>query len=65
MSVYRNLIEAVELAIFTHQYKTVKQITWFVEWWTGIQNVNPREIDRMVHKVATQYKTVSRANQKA
>jgi hypothetical protein len=56
MSVYRNMIEAVELAIFQHQYKTTKEIAWFVEWWTGMRNVNPREVEKMVHKVATDYK---------
>ena len=57
MSVYRNMIDAVELAIFTHQYKTTKDIAWFVGWWTGMNNVNIREVEKMVHKVATQYKT--------
>lgn len=56
MSVYRNMIEAVELAIFTHQMKTKEQVAWFVEWWTGVRNVNPREIEKMINKVATSYK---------
>ena len=56
MSVYRNMIEAVEDAIYQHQYQTIKQITWYVEWWTGMRNVNPREVEKMVHKVATDYK---------
>jgi hypothetical protein len=50
------MIEAVELAIFAHQYKTTKDIAWFVEWWTGMRNVNIREVEKMVHKVATDYK---------
>lgn len=55
MSVYRNIVSAVEDAMYTHQYQTSKQITWYVEWWTGINNVNIREIERIVHKTATEY----------
>ena len=53
MSVYKNILEAVEDAIYTHQYKTAKQITWYVEWWTGINNVNVREIERIITKITT------------
>ena len=56
MSVYKNILEAVEDAIYTHQYKTAKQITWYVEWWTGINNVNVREIERIITKITTAYK---------
>ena len=56
MSVYKSILEAVEDAVFYHQYKTVDQIAWYVQWWTGIQNVNKREIEKITHKICTQYK---------
>ena len=59
MSVYKQIIEAVEDAVFQHQYKSFAQIAWYVEWWTGIRNVNPREIEKITHKVTTQYKANS------
>jgi hypothetical protein len=58
MSVYKQIIEAVEDAIYTHQYKTAKQIAWYVEWWTGIRNINIREVEKMIAKVTTEYKRV-------
>jgi hypothetical protein len=58
MSVYRKIVDAVEDAVYIHQYQNVKQITWYVEWWTSINNVNPREIERIINKVTTSYKLV-------
>ena len=57
MSVYRKIVEAVEDSIYHYQHKTPQQIAWYVEWWTGIRNVNPREIEKIMTKVTTAYKT--------
>lgn len=58
MSVYKQIVEAVEDAIFVHQYKTAKQVAWYVEWWTGLRDINPREIEKIITRVATSYKEV-------
>lgn len=58
MSVYKQIVEAVEDGIFIHQYKTAAEIAWFVEWWTGIKNVNHREIEKIITRVTTSYKEV-------
>jgi hypothetical protein len=56
MSVYRQIMNAVEEAVFQKQVKNAEEAAKWVEWETGIRNVNPREIEKIIHKVATQYK---------
>lgn len=56
MAVYKSIVEAVTDAVYHYQYKTIDQIAWYVEWWTGIHNANRREIEKITHKVTTQYK---------
>ena len=58
MSVYKSIVEAIEIGMYVHQYKTKEQMAWFVDWWTGIKNVNTREIEKIINKVATDYKKV-------
>lgn len=56
MSVYKQILAAVEEAVFHKQVKNAEEAAKWVEWETGIRNVNPREIEKIIHKVATQYK---------
>ena len=56
MSVYKQILDSVEDAVFQKQAKNAAEAAKYVEWDTGIRNVNPREIEKMIHKVATQYK---------
>ena len=56
MSVYKQILDSVEDAVFQKQAKNAQEAAKYVEWDTGIRNVNPREIEKMIHKVATQYK---------
>lgn len=56
MSVYKQILDAVEEAVFHKQVKNAEDAAKFVEWDTGIRNVNPREVEKMIHKVSTQYK---------
>jgi hypothetical protein len=57
MSVYRQIFEAVEDAVFQKQVKNAEEAAKWVEWDTGLKNINPREVEKIIHKVATQYKT--------
>ena len=56
MSVFRKIQEAIEIAVFQQQCKTMDDIVKYVEWWTGIRNVNKREVERITHNICTQYK---------
>lgn len=56
MSVYKQILDAVEEAVFHKQARNAEEAARIVEWETGIKNVNPREIEKMIHKVATSYK---------
>lgn len=56
MSVYKQILDSVEEAVFQKQAKNAEEAARIVEWDTGIRNINPREIEKMIHKVATQYK---------
>lgn len=60
MSVYKKIVEAVEDSIYHHQHKTAAQVAWYVEWWTGIRNINPREIEKIITRVTTSYKEVKK-----
>lgn len=59
MSVYRKIVDAVEDAVFQKQVKNAEEAAKYVEWETGIRNVNPREVEKIIHKVATSYKSSS------
>ena len=59
MSVYRQILESVEEAVFQRQVRNPEEAARFVERDTGIRNVNPREVEKMIHKVSTQYKQQS------
>lgn len=56
MSVYRKLFSAVEDAVFQLQVKDVRECVEYVEWSTGIRNLDRNEITKIMHRVATQYK---------
>ena len=56
MSVYRQILDAVEEAVFQKQAKNAEEAARIVEWETGIRNINPREVEKMIHKVATSYR---------
>ena len=56
MSVYKQILAAVEECVFQKQVKNAEECARWVEWETGIRNINPREIEKIIHKVATQYK---------
>jgi len=56
MSVYKQIVASVEEAIFQKQVKNAAEAAKWVEWDTGIRNVNPHEIEKIIHKVATSYK---------
>lgn len=56
MSTYKKISEAVETAIFHLQIPTAEGIARYVAKNLGLKNVGVREIDKMIHEVATQYK---------
>jgi hypothetical protein len=58
MSTYRKIYDAVEKAVFHLQLTTAEEVARFVSRTLMIRNVNPREIDKMIHEVTTQYKKV-------
>ena len=56
MSVYKQIMNSVEEAVFQKQVKNAAEAAKWVEWDTGIRNVNPYEIEKIIHKVTTSYK---------
>lgn len=56
MSVYTKIFDAVEEAVFVKQFRNAEDVARYVSSTTGIRNVNVSEIDKIIHKVATQYK---------
>ena len=56
MSTYRKIFDAVEEAVFQKQARNAEEAARHVERVTGVKNVNPREVEKMIHKVSTQYK---------
>lgn len=56
MSTYKKIFDSVEEAVFVKQARNAEEVARFVQFSTGIKNVNVREIEKLIHKVATQYK---------
>lgn len=56
MSTYKKIFDAVEEAIFVKQARNADECAKYVQVSLGLKNVNPREIEKIIHKVATQYK---------
>ena len=56
MSTYRKIQETVEKAVFHMQLRTSEEVARYVAKTLSLRNVNVREIERMIHEVATQYK---------
>lgn len=56
MSTFKQIFDAVEEAVFLKQARNADEVAKYVRFSTGIKNVNVREIEKLIHKVATQYK---------
>lgn len=55
-STYRRIFDAVEVAVFHKQARNAEDVAKFVGYELGIRNVNVKEMERLIHEVATQYK---------
>lgn len=56
MSVYRTLTSLIEKAIFQHQVKNAEQCVRFIRNNSKLKSLDTREIERLMHSVATSYK---------
>ena len=56
VSKYRQIFLAVEEAVFQRQARTAEEAAKYAEWLTGIPHINRREVEKLIHRVATQYK---------
>lgn len=56
MSIYRRLLDLIEKAVFINQAKNVDEVIGYVRANSNLRSLDRREIDRLIHVVATQYK---------
>jgi len=57
MSVYRKIYDLIEKAIFINQAKNVDEVLGYIRANSNLRSLDRREIDRLIHVVATQYKS--------
>lgn len=56
MSTYRELFDLTEKAIFQNQARNSYEVMRFIRHNSSTKNLNKTEIEKIIHKVATQYK---------
>ena len=56
MSVYKTLFSLIEKAIFQYQVRNAEQCIRFIRNNSNLKSLDTREIERIMHLVATQYK---------
>ena len=57
MSTYRELFDVIEKGVFQAQCRNVHEMVRFIRANSRFKSLDKREIDRMIHLAATQYKT--------
>lgn len=55
VSVYKTLFELTEEAVFWYQAADVNEVIKYVSGFSGIRNLDPNEMKKIMDRVCTQY----------
>jgi len=55
MSVFKRIFKLVEEAIFWRQARNTEQVIRYVRQNSNFRSLDPKEIERIMHQVCTQY----------